>query len=298
MDESSLEIFLAVAAELSITRAAVRVGRVQSNVTTRIQQLEKDLGVDLFRREGKRLSLTPEGERFRDYANRVAALTQEMRQALQPQAPGGKLRIGCMESTAATRLPEPLAQFHQRWPQVELNVATGPSRQMLEATRNGLVDCAFIALHANSDIGSEADLREMGLRGARMFEEELVLVLPADHPPVRKASDVAVRSLAAFGPGCSYRAVAEDWLAPRESALKIQEVASYHAMLACVACGACTCLLPRAVLKLVNPAPTLRVHDIAKMDTWLVWRADFNTAAFAALRELLPGGSTVKAHER
>jgi DNA-binding transcriptional LysR family regulator len=298
MDESSLEIFLAVAAELSITRAAVRVGRVQSNVTTRIQQLEKDLGVDLFRREGKRLSLTAEGERFTDYANRMVALTQEMRQALQPQAPSGKLRVGCMESTAATRLPEPLARFHQRWPQVELSVATGPSRAMLESTRNGLVDCALIALYGNSDIASEADLLEMGLRGARMYEEELVLVLPADHPAVREASDVAVRSLAAFGPGCSYRALAEDWLAPRDSALKIQEVASYHAMLACVACGACTCLLPRAILKLMNPLPAFQVHDIAKMETWLVWRADFNTAAFAALRDILPGGTAVKALDR
>ncbi|WP_298232569.1 LysR substrate-binding domain-containing protein [uncultured Azohydromonas sp.] len=290
MDESSLEIFLAVAAELSITRAAVQLGRVQSNVTTRIQQLEKDLGVDLFRREGKRLSLTPEGERFRDYANRMVALTQEMRQAMHPRAPSGKLRIGCMESTAATRLPGPLALFHQRWPQVELNVVTGPSRAMLEATRNGLVDCAFIALYGNSEIRSRADLLEMGLRGARMYEEELVLVLPADHPPVRKAGDVAVRSLAAFGRGCSYRALAEDWLAPRDPALKIQEVASYHAMLACVTCGACTCLMPRAVLNLVNPSPALRVRDIARMDTWLVWRAGFNAAAFSALREILPAG--------
>ncbi len=298
MDESSLEIFLAVAAELSITRAAVQVGRVQSNVTTRIQQLERDLGVDLFRREGKRLSLTPEGERFRDYANRMVALTQEMRQALHPQAPSGKLRIGCMESTAATRLPEPLARFHQRWPQVELNVVTGPSRAMLEATRNGLVDCAFVALYGGSDIRSEADLLEMRLRGARMYEEELVLVLPADHPPVRKPGDVAVRSLAAFGRGCSYRALAEDWLAPRDPSLKIQEVASYHAMLACVACGTCTCLLPRAVLNLANPSPALQILDIARMDTWLVWRADFSAASLDALREILPGGTVRNLDDR
>ena len=57
MDFASLEIFRAVAAESSVTRAAERLKRVQSNVTTRIQQLEDDLGAKLFLREGKRMKM-------------------------------------------------------------------------------------------------------------------------------------------------------------------------------------------------------------------------------------------------
>src|SRR5471032_3594479 len=114
MDHVNLVIFRTVAAELSITRAAKRLGRVQSNVTTRIQQLEEGLGVALFRRDGNRLSLSPEGERFLGYADRMLALAEEARQMLHPQTPAGELRIGTMESTAASRLPTPLARFHRQ----------------------------------------------------------------------------------------------------------------------------------------------------------------------------------------
>ena len=66
MDLAALEIFRAVAAEGSVTRAAERLGRVQSNVTTRVQQLEEQLGAPLFLREGRRMLLTPAGESLRD----------------------------------------------------------------------------------------------------------------------------------------------------------------------------------------------------------------------------------------
>ena len=64
MDSETLRIFSAVAAELSITRAAARLGRAPSNVSTRIQQLEGELGIELFSRVGKRMSLSAAGERL------------------------------------------------------------------------------------------------------------------------------------------------------------------------------------------------------------------------------------------
>lgn len=69
MNHTSLEIFTVVAEELSIIKAATRLGRVQSNITTRIQQLEQELGVQLFSRENRRLALTPQGRKFLGYAN-------------------------------------------------------------------------------------------------------------------------------------------------------------------------------------------------------------------------------------
>lgn len=62
MDLSDLKIFSAVVREGSVTRAAQRLFRVQSNVTTRIRQLEEDVGVSLFIRQGKRLHLSPAGQ--------------------------------------------------------------------------------------------------------------------------------------------------------------------------------------------------------------------------------------------
>ena len=77
MDLSSIEIFLAVASDRSVTKAAKAVGRVPSNVTTRVQQLEEDLGVALFSRDGKKMTLTREGETFLAYGNRLMALALE-----------------------------------------------------------------------------------------------------------------------------------------------------------------------------------------------------------------------------
>ncbi|MEN0104972.1 MAG: LysR family transcriptional regulator [Pseudomonas sp.] len=285
MDHQSLEIFCAVAAELSITRAAKQLGRVQSNVTTRIQQLEEQLGVLLFAREGKRLSLTAEGERFLDYAKRLLALAEEARQMLRPQAAQGVLRLGSMESTAASRLPTPLAQYHSDYPDVQLRITTGPSRPLLEDVCNGLLDCALVALPGIGDSLGADDLEALGLQGVPLFSEELLLLLPASHPPIRQPSDIAVRSLAAFRPGCSYRAIAEDWLA--NPSLAIQEVGSYHAMLACVAAGSCASLMPRSVLELLREPPAVISHPVQQVDTWLVWRRGFNTPTFAALRDAL-----------
>jgi DNA-binding transcriptional LysR family regulator len=285
MDHTTLDIFRVVAAELSVTRAAKRLNRVQSNVTTRIQQLEEELGVPLFRREGNRLTLSTEGECFLAYAKRMLALADEARQVLNPATPSGTLRIGSMESTVAARLPEPLAALHLHYPEIKLRISTAPSRQLLEQVRNGQVDCAFAAPAPCSDMAS--DLTAAGLQGEPIFREEILLVLQAGHPAIRSAADIAVRSLAAFAQGCSYRALAEDWLGEEASALDIQEVGSYHTMLACVAAGGCVSLVPRSVLELLRDPPAFRTHVVAKVDTWLVHRNGYQTAALKALKESL-----------
>jgi len=287
VDHTTLEIFCVVAAELSVTRAAKRLGRVQSNVTTRIQQLEEELGVALFRRDGNRLTLSAEGERFLGYANRMLALADEARQVLTPQSPSGTLRIGTMESTAAARLPGPLAALHVQYPDVRLRISTAPSRQLIEQVERGLIDCAFAALPPCGEMASAADLEAAGLHGEPVFREEILLVLPPGHGSVRKGEDIAVRSLAAFAQGCSYRLLAEEWLGQGASALDVQEVGSYHSMLACVAAGGCVSLVPRSVLELLREPPTLRTHVVAKVDTWLIHRNGYRTAAFNALRETL-----------
>ncbi|WP_394777270.1 LysR family transcriptional regulator [Undibacterium sp.] len=290
MDHLNLDIFCSVAAELSITRAAQRLGRAQSNVTTRIQQLEEELGVPLFLRDNKRMRLTAQGETFLAYAKNLLALAEEARQVLHPKEPEGILRLGSMESTAASRLPDVLAHYHRTWPKVKLRLSTAPSRQLLDAVLNRSIDCALLALDPASDVEGPANLSELGLGSATVFREELLLLLPADHPRVHRPEDVQIRSLAAFQQGCTYRAVAEDWLAEagnHAGELDIQEVGSYHAKLACVASGACISAMPRSVLELVSKPPALHQIPIASIDTLLVWRQGYETPAFQALRDLL-----------
>ncbi|MFK0841635.1 LysR family transcriptional regulator NmoR [Pseudomonas aeruginosa] len=279
MDLSSLEIFRAVAHEASVTRAAQQLQRAQSNVTTRIRQLEEDLGVELFLRDGKRMSLTERGSEFLAYAEQLLALADEARQSMHPAEPGGRLRLGSMESTAASRLPVLLASYHKACPRVALEVSTGTSRALFDGVRARRLDCALVA----AGPGWAGELDGSGLRGEPLFREELLMILPAEHPPVHDVAEVRLRTLAGFARGCTYRQLAEDSLG---TPLTVQEVGSYHAILACVAAGACVGVLPRSVLQLLG-TPPLRSLPLAEVDTWLVWREGYATAAFERWRGVL-----------
>src|SRR6266850_2252004 len=123
MDLVALQIFKAVAEAGGITRAAARLHRVQSNVTTRVKQLEASLGAQLFHRRRRRLELSAEGRTLLAYAERLLALSSEARAALRSGAPRG----GSLESTAATRLPPVLSRYHLAYPEVRLELVTGTS---------------------------------------------------------------------------------------------------------------------------------------------------------------------------
>jgi DNA-binding transcriptional LysR family regulator len=293
MDLASLAVFRAVAREQSVTRAAERLGRAPSNVTTRIQQLEAEIGVPLFQRDKKRMALTAEGETYLDYVERILNLAEEAQQSVNPAEPLGVLRVGSMESTAATRLPGPLAQFNRRWPQVTIDLSTAPSRQLLDALLAHRIDCALIALPAG-----EFWLAPDELDKTAVFREELVLLLPPGHPQVGRFDDIRPRSLAAFAPGCTYRMLAEEWvtgLGARPAALQIQEIKSYHAMVACTAAGSCFSILPRSVLDLVPDAGRFTIKPLLTVDTWLATRPGFKTPAFNEFRDQLLGGSNIAA---
>lgn len=284
METESLRIFCAVAAELSVTQAAARLGRAPSNVTTRIQQLETDLGVALLVRTGKRIALSTAGEQFLAYAARLLALEDEARQVVSNGGSGGVLRIGSMESTAASRLPAVLAAYHLGHPAMRLSLVTGPSRQIVERVRTGALDCAFAALP-----DGDASLGEMGLQSMLAWTEDMLLLLPPGAADVDDARQVTVRSLAAFPQGCTYRSLAEERLGVAHApAWRVQEMNSYHAMIACVAAGACVTVLPASVLALGNAPTTLKTLPLGRLDTCLVWRDGFATPAFRAFAASLP----------
>lgn len=144
MELSDLVIFRAVVEAGGVTRAAERLHRVQSNITTRIRQLEEKLGVALFIREGKRLHLSPAGQVLLDYAQRLLALADEAREAVQDGRPRGPFVLGAMESTSAVRLPGPLSDFVRQYPAVKLTLKTGNPQQLAAAVLAGAMDAALV----------------------------------------------------------------------------------------------------------------------------------------------------------
>ncbi|PST21527.1 LysR family transcriptional regulator [Rhizobium sp. JAB6] len=288
MDLSSIEIFLAVASDRSVTKAAKAVGRVPSNVTTRIQQLEDDLGVRLFSRDGKKMTLTKEGETFQVYANRLAALALEARQAVRPLRPTGTLRLGTMESTAASRLPAALSRFNHMWPDVSLQLTLGASRDLARDVLGDVLDCALIARPPQAMLDEDPDFAAelKQLEAKPVFVEDLLLLLPSGHPSIRSAADLRVGSIAALEPGCTYRRIAEGW-ACRSSALPTTELGSYHAILASVATGNAAGVMPKSVLDLMHWPAMSATHQLAVVDTILISRKNDRPSSFDAFHEVL-----------
>src|SRR6201996_6074968 len=289
MDLATLSIFRTVVRENGVTKAAAKLNRVQSNVTTRIKQLEEQLGTDLFIRDGRRLVLTPAGETLLPYAERLLALADEARHAVSENRPQGRLRLGTMESTAASRLPRVLATYHRRWPQVTLELATGVTRALIESVRTFEVDAAVMARPIEPDA-----LPAEQFEFVPVFEEELALVTPRGQHPATKAQDVAGLTLVAFERGCAYRSYATRWYEQQGiRPTRVLELGSYHAIVACVAAGAGVAVAPRSVLELAGLHGEVDLHpigDLGQVDTLLVWRKAHFSAALNAMRELLLSG--------
>ncbi|EOA02145.1 LysR family transcriptional regulator [Herbaspirillum frisingense GSF30] len=283
MELAELEIFRTVVAEGGVTRAAERLNRVQSNVTTRIKQLEESMGVPLFVRDRRRLVLTAAGEALLDYAERILDLVQEARHAVAPQSPRGRLRIGSMESTAASRLPTPLAEFHQRWPEVRLELSTAPTDVLVAQVRACKLDAALVAGH----------LDDPAFDATPLFKEELMLVTPRSHRRVRSPEDVTLDTLIVFEQGCAYRRHAQTWFATHGRGgvpVRTLELASYHAILACVAAGAGVAVVPRSVIAMQMEPHGFATHSLGRdgrVTTYLISRRDRYSASFLALRSLL-----------
>lgn len=280
MDLQTLSVFRTVAREEGVTRAASLLGLAPSNVTTRIQKLETELGTQLFDRVRKRMIVSEEGQVFLDYAERILSLADEARQRLKGTGTSGRVRVGSMEATLASRLTEPLSKFRCDWPKLEISLVSGSSRQLMEMLRIHQIDCALIAFQSDHEKELAADLETTPL-----FCEELVLLLPPDHPEVRTPADLRIRTLAAFASGCSYRTIAENWLmSGGHWPLRVQEVPSYHAMYGCTVAGSCISIMPRSVARHAGFLKSVRELHLAEMVTYLACRKGFNTSAYCALR--------------
>ena len=281
MDLAALKIFKAVVEHGGINRAAAKLHRVPSNVTTRVKQLEEQLGARLFLRVGRRLALSAEGKLLLSYADQLLRLSSEAETALRNGKPQGTLRIGALESTAASRLPPVLSRYHALYPDVHIELVTGTSGALVSRVHKQDLEAAFVAEPFNAE----------GLEIQTVFVEELVLITPKSFGPVRSPKDIENRTVIAFATGCSYRRRLEAWLhASKLLPDRVIEFQSYHAIVACVAAGSGVAVVPRAVMDLTRAGPNVRTTalpaGIAKTRTQLVWRREHHSVTLQAMKDL------------
>jgi DNA-binding transcriptional LysR family regulator len=179
MTLTQLEIFSLVAELQGFTSAAHRLGISQSAVSHAIKALEQELGVELFRRHQSLVELSDIGAQLLGRARAMLGLANTLQQEAA-DARGmkrGTLRIGSFGPTASIRiLPTLLRQFRQAYPGIEVHVDEGPDRQVIQWLDERRIDVGFVVLDQER------------FDTVALFEDQLVALLPADHPLAANAA--------------------------------------------------------------------------------------------------------------
>ncbi len=146
MDLQVLRFFVTVAQEGGFTAASEKLHYAQSNLSTRIRQMEEELGETLFYRNKRGVTLTAKGELFYEYANRILNMSEEAMTAMRDMDHArGSLMIGSIEATALGDLPSLFAEYHQDYPDVKLSLTTDMNDVFVDKVLNREIDGAFVA---------------------------------------------------------------------------------------------------------------------------------------------------------
>lgn len=178
-----IRTFLDIASEGNLSAVARRQGISQPALSRTLAELEDLLTVSLFRREKRRLVLTPEGAMFRHHASIGLQSLESGIAALHPSAFGGSVRVGILPTAASHLFPRVAVRFRDLRPETTIKIETGPHGFLLSLLRDGRIDLM---------IGRMPDPAEMaGLSFAHLYEEDVILVARAGHPLAsRPAADL------------------------------------------------------------------------------------------------------------
>lgn len=173
MTLEQLRIFLAVAEQQHMTRAAEHLHLTQSSVSAAIAALEERHAVKLFNRVGRGIELTEAGRLFLPEARAVLERAADATRLLKDLsgAPAGHLSLYASQTVASYWLPAHLVRYHERYPQVELSMSVGNTRQAAEAVVEGRADLAVV----------EGRVDEPALVPRKVGEDRLVLVVGRRH---------------------------------------------------------------------------------------------------------------------
>lgn len=241
----------------------------------RIQQLEAELGTQLFERSGKGVTLTSSGELLHRYAEQILRLTNEATIAVQSSShtPIGPLKIGATESTAALRLPPLLSTYCTAYPDVDFILETHTTDVLIHLVLTRKLEGAFVA----------GSCEYPDLNSLFTQDEELVLVSRHPLPSLYSLNDM---NLLAFSSGCAYRHTLE-MLLTKEGVFpkRILEFGTIEAIIGCVKAGMGVAVMMKSIVSNHDHSLTLTPlpEPYRKVPTFFITRKDAFVSA--ALRE-------------
>jgi LysR family transcriptional regulator, cell division regulator len=294
MDAADLRVFQSVASTGSMSKAALELNTVQSNVTARIKSLEDEVGFALFERTHRGVTLTAAGQRLLPFAARAARLLDDARRAVADEGtPSGSLTIGSLDTTAALHLSPALAAYVAAYPAVDLSLRTGTTRELIEQVLGRQLDGAYVC----------GPVHHPDLLADPFVREELVILTAPSITSFEALSGKPDLKIVVLKAGCFYRLQLEAMLARRGIVgTRLLEFGTIEAIIACVSAGVGVTLLPRALLGSVWERGRLRVHplpnDEGQVETVFIrHREAYASGALRAFMEMARPALTVAAAE-
>ena len=275
MELRHLRYFEAVAEHLHFGRAADALVTAQPSLSRQIVQLEDELGVRLFERTNKRVTLTDAGRSFLIDSKRVLQLADASVRHARENAEGtrGELRIGFFRGAMMTEMPLVLSTFRRRFPYVELVPYAMPNEHM-EALLDGRVDVAWTVPTAHPDFGTRD-----------ITSDRLSAALPADHALATTEridlTDFGDEPLITIAPSIGpllYEAVVELAMRQGYRPSRIYEVNDDVTALGFVAAGFGVAIIPQAwsAIRILGVVHRPLMVDVSVRQT-LCWRIDSYT---------------------
>jgi DNA-binding transcriptional LysR family regulator len=299
MELRQVRYFAAVARHRHFTRAAAELGLAQPALSQQVRALERELGVVLIDRGGRRVRLTDAGEAFHVWAERILADVAAAEAELAAFAGLGRGRVVLgttpVQTLGRVDLPGLLAAFHHRYPGVEIALREATTPILIDELEAGRLDLALGALMA--------DVVPPGIVAQPLFAEELVAIVAPDHPLARRGNvriaELAQERFALAAPGSPIRqAIAAAMTSPIAVTFETAEPSLARAI---VARGLAVSAIPRSLAEETGPAVALlRLADVpARRTVALLYSTNRPRSAAAErflsiAREHLAGSSHAK----
>ena len=274
-----LLVFLEAARSGSLTRAALRLNTVQPNVTARIRKLEQALGAKLLQRHARGVRPTPAGEAALTIATRLSAVMEDLRVEFRTRgaARRTKIRVGAIETVAASHLQPLVVSFTRRHPGVEMSVHTASSLNLLKQLGQRELDVVFVSRAATAG----------NILSQQVFRDDLTVIAP---PSIRSLAGLLRESargelkIVVQRLGCSYTARLLAYISEHSKRkYRLLEAGTLESVLSLVEAGAGIATLPQAFVDAQRPGRKIRhfalPRDIRVVDTHMAFRADERATA-------------------